>query len=119
MSRNKSGLVKLLMLALLVMPWQGLYAQTQMLTLTQADNCQHEKMRSMDTEQSKMSCCEQDKNHCDQSCGDCFHCQTLTALTMDFNQKIDSFFNRYFLPVLPLYSGLPPEAKHRPPRIQI
>ncbi|MGD8408432.1 MAG: hypothetical protein PVG13_07575 [Thiohalophilus sp.] len=119
MSRHKPGLVHLLMLALLVMPWQSLYAQTQMQTSIQPDKCQHEKMQPMDSDHQAMTCCDQDSNHCDQSCRDCFHCQTLNAVAMDLNLEFDSQYSQYYLPHLPIYSGLPPASQYRPPRIHV
>ena len=106
----------LLMLAMILLPWQALYAQTDMLVPSMNHKCEHAQMQQVEQAQHEMTCCEQDAGHCNQNCRDCFHCQSISAIITALALDIDQPYSSYSLPLHETHSGLPSAGQFRPPR---
>lgn len=124
MTTGKQWLVHLLMLAILVLPGQSLFAQTEMASSTQNHECphmqkQHMQMSQHQDDQQAMDCCDQDAGHCNAGCGDCFHCPSFSAVITDLQLDISQSYLSFLLPLHEMVSGLPPAAQFRPPRTLI
>jgi len=115
MTRTRHGLVHLLTLAMLLLPVQALYAQTEMQVPSPNHACEHMQMEQADASRT-MSCCEQGVDHCNQNCRDCFHCQSINAVASVLNSEIDTPDLYYSLPLYGTPDGLPPTGQFRPPR---
>ncbi len=113
MTQLRHGLVHLLTLAMLSLPVQALYAQTEMQVPSPNHACEH-MQQANDT--GAMSCCEQDADHCNQNCRDCFHCQSINAMAAMLNAEVDTPDLHYSLPLHGTPGGLPPTGQFRPPR---
>lgn len=109
-------MVHLLMLAMLLLPWQALSAQTEMLLPSTDHKCQHAEPQLDGHEQHVMSCCDKQANHCNQNCHDCFHCQSITAVLAVMNLDIEYPYPYYSFSSHETHSGLPPNGQFRPPR---
>jgi len=121
MTMGKQWLVHLLMLAMLVLPWQSLSAQTEMAAPSQKHEClhmqkQHMPMSQYQDDQQAMDCCDPDVGHCNAGCGDCFHCPSFSAVMTDLQLDIEQSYLGFLLPLHEMVSGLPPAARFRPPR---
>ncbi|MFP3874482.1 MAG: hypothetical protein ACLFQT_10565 [Thiohalophilus sp.] len=115
MTRIRHGLIHLLTLAMILLPVQALYAQTDMQVPSPDHVCEHMQMEQSDSA-GAMSCCEQDTEHCNQNCRDCFHSQSINALASVLSTEIDSPELHYLLPLHRTPDGLPPGGQFRPPR---
>jgi len=100
---------------MLLLPVQALYAQTEMQVPAPTHTCEHMQMEEMDAS-GTMACCEQDADHCNQNCRDCFHCQSISAVTSVLTAEIDTPDLHYSLPLHGTPDGLPPTSQFRPPR---
>lgn len=109
----------LLLLAMVLLPVQALYAQTEMLVPSANHECEHTGMQhagSTVDETQLMSCCDQEASHCNQNCRDCFHTQSINALAGTPVLQIDQPCSYDLLPAQETHSGLPPAGQFRPPR---
>lgn len=113
MTRIRHGLVHLLTLAMLLLPVQALYAQTEMQVPSPNHACEH--MQQAESPQA-MSCCEQDADHCNQNCRDCLHYQSINAIASVLNTEIGTPELHYSLPLHRAPDGLSPTGQFRPPR---
>jgi hypothetical protein len=115
------ALIGMLLLALVVLPGQSLYAQSKMLPLS-ADShaCHHmEKQAGLEKAQPPMKCCQEDQSRCNQSCGDCFHCSSLIAvLSVPLLPAEKNTFS-YARPARDTRASLPASGQFRPPRLTI
>ncbi|TDY04234.1 hypothetical protein [Thiohalophilus thiocyanatoxydans] len=115
MTRTRHGLVHLLTLAMLLLPVQALYAQTEMQAPSPNHTCEHMQMEQADSSQAG-TCCEQDTDRCNQNCRDCFQCQSINAIASVLNTEINNPESDYSLPLYGTPDGLPPTGQFRPPR---
>ncbi|MFO8024382.1 hypothetical protein [Thiohalophilus sp.] len=115
MTRLRYGLVHLLTLAMLLLPVQALYAQTEMQVPSPNQVCEHMSLEQTDSSQG-MNCCKQDADHCNQNCRDCFHSQSLNAIASVLNIEIDTPELHYSLPLHVTPDGLTLAGQFRPPR---
>jgi len=115
------ALIGMLLLALVVLPGQSLYAQSKMLPLN-ADNhgCHHmDKQGGHQKAQPPMKCCQEDQSQCNQSCGDCFHCGSLIAVLPVPLLPTEKNTFSYARPARDTHTSLPASGQFRPPRLII
>lgn len=115
MTRLRHGLVHLLTLAMLLLPVQALYAQTEMQVPSPNHTCEHMQMEQADSSPA-VTCCEQNADHCNQNCRDCFHCQSINAVASVLSTAIDTPELHCSHPLHETPNGLPPTGQFRPPR---
>lgn len=115
-------MIWLLLLAMVLLPAQALYAQTDMLAPSASHACEHTRMQhtgpAVDGAQL-MSCCDQEADRCNQNCRDCFHTQSINAIAGTLVLQINQPCSHYLLPSQDIHSGLSPAGQFRPPRILI
>lgn len=108
-------MIYLLMLAMLILPWQALYAQTEMMAPAQKHDCHHAQQQQAEHMQHDMACCE-DTSHCNSNCLECYHCQSISAVVSVLNLVLQEPYSGYSLPLHETSSGLAPAPQYRPPR---
>lgn len=109
----------MLLLAMVVLPWRALYAQSEMLPASGAEHEYISQGFSQSDEQHAKECCQQKQSQCNQSCDDCFHCGTLHAVISVPVLATGRSGLDYALPARNTHISIIPSGQFRPPRLII
>jgi len=116
------ALIGLLLLALVGLPGQSLYAQSKMLPLNADSHTCHRMDKQGGQEKAHpqaMKSCQQNQSQCNPSCGDCFHCSSMNAVLEVPSLSTEQSTFVFIHPSRDSHTSLPASAQFRPPKLII